>query len=171
MAQKNSVDRLPQALRERVICLLKDPAIMQTEIVTLINAEMGKNVLSPSALNRFTRKLRQQQQKEVMSPEMSLARIADSLEALVDILKTWNKPVCTQVQNSGLMEAEKHEILRLFLAGYSLNRIGEDFKGVLSEFFGSWENALTIRDSIERINLNELAASYDRYQQEVSPNA
>lgn len=53
MGQKSSIDRLPENLRTKLIELLQNPAVTQKEIVELINAEAGENVVSKSSVNRY----------------------------------------------------------------------------------------------------------------------
>jgi len=53
MGQKSSIDRLPENLRTKLIELLQNPAVTQKEIVELINAEAGENVVSRSSVNRY----------------------------------------------------------------------------------------------------------------------
>lgn len=53
MGQKSSIDRLPENLRSKLIELLQNPAVTQKEIVELINAEAGENVVSKSSVNRY----------------------------------------------------------------------------------------------------------------------
>lgn len=53
MGQKSSIDRLPENLRSKLIELLQNPSVTQKEIVELINAEAGENVVSKSSVNRY----------------------------------------------------------------------------------------------------------------------
>lgn len=53
MGQKSSIDKLAPELRSRLIELLQNPAVTQKEIVELINAEAGENVVSKSSVNRY----------------------------------------------------------------------------------------------------------------------
>ena len=53
MGQKSSIDKLAPELRSKLIELLQNPSVTQKEIVELINAEAGKNVVSKSSVNRY----------------------------------------------------------------------------------------------------------------------
>ena len=53
MGQKSSIDKLAPELRSRLIELLQNPSVTQKEIVELINAEAGENVVSKSSVNRY----------------------------------------------------------------------------------------------------------------------
>lgn len=53
MGQKSSIDKLAPELRSKLIELLQNPSVTQKEIVELINAEAGENVVSRSSVNRY----------------------------------------------------------------------------------------------------------------------
>lgn len=53
MGQKSSIDKLAPELRSKLIELLQNPSVTQKEIVELINAEAGENVVSKSSVNRY----------------------------------------------------------------------------------------------------------------------
>lgn len=53
MGQKSSIDKLAPELRSKLIELLQNPSVTQKEIVELINAEAGGNVVSKSSVNRY----------------------------------------------------------------------------------------------------------------------
>lgn len=53
MGQKSNIDKLPKALRAKLIEMLQDPAITQAEVVAAINADAGTDVVSKSSVNRY----------------------------------------------------------------------------------------------------------------------
>jgi hypothetical protein len=53
MGQKSSIDKLAPELRSKLIELLQDPSVTQRQVVELINAEAGENVVSKSGVNRY----------------------------------------------------------------------------------------------------------------------
>jgi hypothetical protein len=84
--QKTAVDRLPKALREKSIALLRANELTQAEIIEKINAEAGFPVLSRNSLSRFNVRLRQKR-LESDSIRNSLARIAGAFEIIADCLE------------------------------------------------------------------------------------
>jgi hypothetical protein len=57
MGQKSAVDRLPEALRNRLIEMLHNSAVTQVEIVDAINGEAGEPLVSKSSLNRYAQRM------------------------------------------------------------------------------------------------------------------
>jgi hypothetical protein len=57
MGQVTAVNRLPEALRNKVIKMLNNPGLYQREIVEAINTEAGKKVISLSSLNRYSQNM------------------------------------------------------------------------------------------------------------------
>jgi hypothetical protein len=97
VGQITAVDRLPEALRNKVLELLKTPYLYQFEIVDKINAEAGKPVLSRSSLNRFIRNMEKKtgtkREKKALTAEESLGRIATALEKIADFMeKQYKEP-------------------------------------------------------------------------------
>jgi len=82
----NSIDRLPEVLRNKVIEMLNKPGLYQREIVEAINAEAGKKVISFSALNRYSKNMEKLSGKKrgnkIPTAEESLVRIATALERI-----------------------------------------------------------------------------------------
>ena len=91
MGQMSSVNRLPKALRDKMIDMLEDPAWTQVAIADAINAEAGKTIVSSSSVNRFVKNIeRYAGKKRGEKPpcaEGSLARIAVALERIANSLE------------------------------------------------------------------------------------
>jgi hypothetical protein len=91
MGQVAEVDRLPEALRNKVFDLLENPALYQLEIVDMINTEAGKPVISRSSLSRFVRKIEKttgrKRGTKAASAEESLEKIAAALERIADFME------------------------------------------------------------------------------------
>jgi hypothetical protein len=71
MGQKSAVDKLPQALREKLITMLHEPAITQAEIVDAINAEAGEPLLSKSSMNRYAQRMKKFAEKNRQAREVA----------------------------------------------------------------------------------------------------
>jgi|TergutMp193P3_1026864.scaffolds.fasta_scaffold44594_4 hypothetical protein len=97
MGQVFAVNKLPKNLRNKVFQMLDNPAMTQLEIVTAINAEAGKNIISKSSLCRFieSREKTTGTKRGIKAPstEESLTRIATALERIAFSLeKQYKKP-------------------------------------------------------------------------------
>ena len=86
MGQLNNVNKVPEALRKKVVEMLNDPSLSQLEIVDSINSEAGKQVITKSSLSRFVQcreKLTGTKRgTSVPSAEESLLRIAAAVERI-----------------------------------------------------------------------------------------
>ena len=71
MGQKNTVDRLPKDLREKLIKMLQDPAVTQLKVVGAINEAAGYSILSKSALNRYAIRMRRIAEKRKQAQEIA----------------------------------------------------------------------------------------------------
>jgi hypothetical protein len=91
------VDRLPEALRNKLFDMLENPALTQAYIAERINDEAGKPVISRSALNRYTKRMEKITGRKpgtrVSSSEESLAKIAAALERIASSMeKRYKEP-------------------------------------------------------------------------------
>jgi hypothetical protein len=75
MGQKSAVDRLPEKLRNRLIEMLHNPAITQTEIADAINDEAGEPLVSRSSVNRYARRMKRFAEKNRQAKEVADAYI------------------------------------------------------------------------------------------------
>jgi len=75
MGQKSSIDKLPKKLREKLLELLADPAVTQTQIVDAINEEAGESIISRSSLNRYAKKMQRFAEKNRQAKEVANAYI------------------------------------------------------------------------------------------------
>jgi hypothetical protein len=75
MGQKSAVDKLPKRLRDKLLCMLADPAVTQAEIVEAINNDAGENVLSNSSVNRYAQKMKRFTEKNRQAREVAEAYI------------------------------------------------------------------------------------------------
>jgi len=75
VGQKSAVDRLPKKLREKLIEMLRDPAVTQAEIVDAINAEAGEPLLSRASMNRYAQKFKRFAEKNRQAKEIADAYI------------------------------------------------------------------------------------------------
>jgi len=75
MAQQSSIDRLPEAAREQLNALLRDPAITQKDAVSRINTILAElqhpERLSKSAVNRYDLKMRDVGQRLQQSRDLA----------------------------------------------------------------------------------------------------
>jgi hypothetical protein len=97
MGQITAINRLPEALRNKVLDMLENPGLAQAYIAEQINAEAGKPVLSRSSLNRFVRKRKEvtgrKRGAEAASAEEPLEKIAAALERIADSMeKRYKEP-------------------------------------------------------------------------------
>ena len=75
MGQKSSVDKLPKKLRDKLLELLSDPSVTQTQIVDAINEEAGKPLISKSSLNRYAKRMQRFAEKNRQAKEVANAYI------------------------------------------------------------------------------------------------
>jgi hypothetical protein len=75
MSQKSAVDRLPEALRTKLIDMLHNPAITQKEIVEAINEEAGEDLVSRSSINRYAQRMKKFAEKNRQAREVADAYI------------------------------------------------------------------------------------------------
>ena len=75
MGQKSAIDRLPEDLRNRLLEMLANPAITQTEIVDVINEEAGEPLVSKSSLNRYAQRMKRFAEKNRQAKEVADAYI------------------------------------------------------------------------------------------------
>lgn len=80
MGRPSSIDKLDPEIRRRLIDLLDDPNVTQQAIADIINAEVGKPIVSKSAVNRYAQRMHQfternRQAREVA--ELYLSQFAD----------------------------------------------------------------------------------------------
>ena len=75
MGQKSAVDRLPEALRNKLIDMLHNPAVTQKEIVDAINEEAGEPLLSRSSINRYAQRMKKFAEKNRQAREVADAYI------------------------------------------------------------------------------------------------
>ncbi len=71
MGRRSSIERLPKELREKLLALLNDPNITQEEVAALVNDEAGKNVVSKSAVNRYSMKMKEFSDKNRQAREVA----------------------------------------------------------------------------------------------------
>lgn len=71
MGRKSSVDLLPDELRHKLLELLKDPSITQSDITALINNEAGESVVSKSSVNRYAQRMQKQIEKTRQAREVA----------------------------------------------------------------------------------------------------
>ena len=71
MGRKSTVDQLSPELRGKLIELLKDPAITQSEITFLINHEAGETVVTKSAVNRYAKRMESMIEKTRQAREVA----------------------------------------------------------------------------------------------------
>jgi len=95
MGQICSVNKLPETLRNKVIEMLNNPGIPQAEIVTAINTEAGKQLLTKSSINRFVQSTQKitgvKRGKKAPTTQESLIRIAMALERIAFSLENQYK--------------------------------------------------------------------------------
>ena len=88
MGQLRAVDRLPEALYNKLMGMLDNPGLTQAVIVKEINAEAGEQLLSTSSINRFAKNiekltgLKRGRGRKAPTAEESLGRIATALERI-----------------------------------------------------------------------------------------
>jgi len=91
MGQISTVNKLPKIFYDKIVKMLKNPAITRLEIVALINKEAGKKLITKSALNRFIKNNEKitgtKRGRKPPTTEESLTKIAKSLERLVFYLE------------------------------------------------------------------------------------
>lgn len=75
MGKKSVVDKLPEALRNKLIELLHNPAITQVEIADAINESAGKPLISKSSVNRYAIRMRKFAEKNRQAREVADAYI------------------------------------------------------------------------------------------------
>ena len=75
MSRKSAVDRLPEALRAKLIDLLHNPAVTQKEIVDVINEEAGEPLVSRSSVNRYAQRMKKFAEKNRQAREVADAYI------------------------------------------------------------------------------------------------
>jgi hypothetical protein len=75
MGQKSAVDKLPKKLRDKLIEMLRNPAVTQAEIVDAINAEAGEPLISKSSMNRYAQKMKRFAEKNRQAKEIADAYI------------------------------------------------------------------------------------------------
>ena len=75
MGQKSAVDRLPEALRNKLIDMLHNHAVTQLEIVTAINEEAGEDLVSRSSVNRYALRMKKFADKNRQAREVADAYI------------------------------------------------------------------------------------------------
>jgi hypothetical protein len=75
MGQKSAVDRLPEALRNKLIDMLHNPAVTQMEIVDAINEEAGGPLVSRSSVNRYALRMKKFAEKNRQAREVADAYI------------------------------------------------------------------------------------------------
>ena len=73
MGQKSSIDRLPKKLRAMLMEMLGDPSCTQAQIVSAINNEAGKKVVSKSGMNRYAQKMQRFTEKNRQAREVAEA--------------------------------------------------------------------------------------------------
>ena len=71
MGRKSTVDQLSPELRGKLIELLKDPSVTQSEITFLINHEAGETVVSKSAVNRYAKRMESMIEKTRQAREVA----------------------------------------------------------------------------------------------------
>lgn len=71
MGRKSSIDCLPKELRQKLLSLLKNPAVTQIEITELINREAGESVVSKSSVNRYAIRMQKQIEKTKQAREVA----------------------------------------------------------------------------------------------------
>ena len=95
MGHISTVNKLPENLRNKVVGMLNNPATPQREIVAVINAEAGYNILSKSALCRFVKDREKitgaKRGKKPSTAGESLARIATALDRIAFSLENHYK--------------------------------------------------------------------------------
>jgi HPt (histidine-containing phosphotransfer) domain-containing protein len=126
MGQKSAVDRLPEKLRNKLIEMLHNPAITQTEIVDAINAEAGEPLVSRSSVNRYARRMKRFAEKNRQAKEVADAYIekfgAEDRNKLLEML---HNPAVTQMEIVDAINAEAGEPL---VSQSSLNRYAQRMK-------------------------------------------
>jgi hypothetical protein len=75
MGQKSAVDRLPEKLRNKLLEMLRNPAVTQAEIVDAINDEAGEPLVSKSSLNRYAQRMKKFAEKNRQAKEVADAYI------------------------------------------------------------------------------------------------
>jgi hypothetical protein len=75
MGKKSAVDKLPKKLRDKLVAMLRDPAVTQAEIVDAINAEAGEPLISKSSMNRYAQKMKRFAEKNRQAKEIADAYI------------------------------------------------------------------------------------------------
>ena len=71
MGQKSKVDKLPKALRNKLLEMLNDPACTQAWITEAINYEAGENVISKSGVNRYAIRMKKFAEKNRQAREVA----------------------------------------------------------------------------------------------------
>lgn len=71
MGRISSVDQLSAELRGKLLELLKDPSVTQSEITFLINEEAGEPVVSKSAVNRYAKRMESMIEKTRQAREVA----------------------------------------------------------------------------------------------------
>jgi hypothetical protein len=91
MGQISAVDRLPEALRNRLIDLIGNPGLTEAYIAEQINTEAGKPVISQSSVNRYAQFLKKttgrKRGTKAASVEESLVKIAAALEKIAGFME------------------------------------------------------------------------------------
>jgi hypothetical protein len=75
MGQKSAVDRLPENLRNKLLEMLRNPAVTQAEIADAINEEAGEKLVSTSSVNRYARRMQRFSEKNRQAKEVADAYI------------------------------------------------------------------------------------------------
>jgi hypothetical protein len=75
MGKKSAIDKLPEALRKKLIDLLNNPAITQVEIADAINESAGVPLISKSSVNRYAIRMKKFAEKNRQAREIADAYI------------------------------------------------------------------------------------------------
>jgi len=86
MGQVFSINKLHENLRNKIIEMINNPAMTQQDIVNVINAETGKQLISKSSLNRFIKSIEKtkgiKRGIKPLTSQESLEKIAMHLERI-----------------------------------------------------------------------------------------
>jgi hypothetical protein len=140
MGQKSAIDKLPDALRTRLIEMLQNPAVTQAEVVDAINTEAGEALVSKSSLNRYAQRMKKFSEKNRQAKEVA--------DAYIDKFGADNRNKIGKVLNE-----------QIRLAAFDLLGELEDMKestdtdlGAVTEILHKLAKSLTELERAEKLN-------------------